>query len=221
MKLGVLGGIGPEATGLFYNKLITELQSRNLVKENKDFPQIFINSIPAPELINGTATDEELSYYINGLKELDSLNLDYIVMVCNTIHLYIDDLQKEIKTPIINLRDEMKNYLFENNISKVTVLGTHSTIKQGLYKFDELLHQDPSDNEIDSLKDNIFEFNLGNDKPEQIKSVESIAKKYLEKGSEFIILACTEFGVMLENSNIPKISSIDILVESVIKKLTK
>ena len=50
-KIGILGGIGPEATGEFYNKLIKRLQEKDLIKSNKDFPQIFINSIPAPELI--------------------------------------------------------------------------------------------------------------------------------------------------------------------------
>jgi hypothetical protein len=60
VRIGVLGGIGPEATGEFYNKLIAKFQERGLIKTNRDFPQIVINSIPAPELIYDTISDEDL-----------------------------------------------------------------------------------------------------------------------------------------------------------------
>ncbi len=88
----MLGGIGPEATGEFYSKLIRSLQEKKLIKNNKDFPHIIINSIPAHELISHKISDEELKPYIEGLKELDKFGVDFIVMVCNTIHLFYDEL---------------------------------------------------------------------------------------------------------------------------------
>ena len=94
-RIGVLGGVGPEATGEFYNKLIRRLQEKGSIKSNRDFPQIIINSIPAPELIYDKISDEELQPYIKGLKELDKFGVDFIIMICNTIHLYYDKLQKE------------------------------------------------------------------------------------------------------------------------------
>ena len=97
-----MGGIGPEATGEFYLKLIHKLQEKKLIKSNKDFPQIIINSIPAPELIQNKISNKDLKQYINGLKELDKLKPDFIVMICNTIHLFYNNLQKYIKTPIID-----------------------------------------------------------------------------------------------------------------------
>lgn len=72
-RIGVLGGIGPEATAEFYLKLIRTLQMQGVIKRNEDFPQILINSIPAPALIYDAISDEELRSYIDGLKELDCL----------------------------------------------------------------------------------------------------------------------------------------------------
>ena len=40
IKIGVLGGIGPEATGMFYLKLIKKMQADGLISCNGDFPQI-------------------------------------------------------------------------------------------------------------------------------------------------------------------------------------
>jgi len=211
-----LGGIGPEATGIFYNKLIKRLQEKRLIKNNRDYPQIFINSIPAPELIYDKISKKDLNIYIEGLKQLEENKVDFIVMVCNTIHLFYGKLQKEIKTPILDLRNELKKSLAENKIKTVTILGTPSTIKKGLYKFDGIKYINPSVKEMKQLTDSIFNFNKGNETNKQTEVVKKICQKYLEKGSEIVVLGCTELALMLSNKNLPTIDTIDVLVESTI-----
>ena len=215
-KIGVLGGIGPEATGEFYNKLIKRLQEKGLIKSNKDFPQIVINSIPAPELIYDNISDEKLIPYINGLKELDKFKVDFIVMVCNTIYLFYDKLQKEIETPILDLRKELKKLLFDRGIKSALIIGTPNTIKKGLYKFNDIKTYEPNEEEIKILTNAIFNFNNGVNKEKQ--KVRDICDKYINKGAETIILGCTEFGVMLCDEEIPMINTIDVLVNVAINK---
>ncbi|MFH1210125.1 MAG: amino acid racemase [archaeon] len=219
-KIGVLGGIGPEATGEFYNKLIRRLQEKGLIKENRDFPQIVINSIPAPELIYDKITNEELQPYIDGLKELDKFGVNFIVMICNTIYLYYDILQKEINTPIINLRNELKDLLKRKGIKSNLIIGTPNTIKQGLYKLKDVKSFELKDSEINQLSNSIFKFNKGIDKQKQIQKVIKICERYLNSGAETIILGCTEFAVMLGEENFPKINTIDVLVEATIRRLS-
>ncbi len=219
VRIGVLGGIGPEATAEFYSKLIKSLQENKLIKNNKDYPQIIINSIPAPELIYDKISDNDLEPYIKGLKELESFKVDFIVMVCNTIHLYYNRLQKEINTPILDLRKEVRELLKIKRMKSVLVIGTPHTIKQGLYRFKGIKTFEPSNKELRRLSKAIFNFNKGFNKEIQIKKVKKICKKYLNKGAEYVILGCTEFAVMLSKENIPKINTIDILAESVIKRI--
>ena len=219
-KIGVLGGIGPESTGEFYSKLISKLQKSGMIKNNTDFPQIIINSIPAPELIHDTITKEELRAYILGLKELDSFGVDFIVMVCNTIHLYYDFLQNEINTPIVDLRAEVKKYINEQKIKSAFILATPETIKNGLYRFDDINIIEPNQNEQNQLSNSIFLFNKGINKSEQIEKTRKIYEKYISDDVMYILLGCTEFAVMLENETIPKINTIDVLVNAVVKKLS-
>lgn len=218
-KIGVLGGIGPEATGEFYNRLIKRLQEKKLIKSNSDFPQIVINSIPAPELIYNKISNKELLPYLYGLKELDKLKVDFIVMVCNTIHLFYKELQKQVKTPILDLRKELKKLLIKKGIKSTLIIGTPKTIKHGLYEFDGISSFRPNEKEIKQLAKTIFKFNKGINKSKQIADVKKICNKYLKKGAETIILGCTEFAVMLNKENIPKIDTIDVLVEATINKL--
>lgn len=218
IRIGVLGGIGPEATGLFYNQLIGKMQDLNLIKSNSDFPQIIVNSIPAPELIYDNLNDADLDLYKKGIVELDSLKPDFIIMVCNTIHLFHQELQSLVETEIIDLRKIVHNYLLESGTSIVTVIGTPSTIKLGLYEYENVNYINPSKEEFRELTDAIFRFNKGENKKLQKARVQGIAKSCISKGSDLILLACTEFGVMLESSDMPRVNTMDILVDFVIAR---
>ena len=193
------------------------MQKKRLIKDNRDFPQIVINSIPAPELIYDKISDEELKPYIKGLKELDRFGVDFIVMVCNTIHLFYDRLQKEVKTPILDLRQELEKMLIKKRIKSALVIGTSNTIKQGLYRFENIKSFEPNEKEMKQLTGAIFNFNKGINKQAQAQIVKNICHGYLCKGAETVILGCTEFAVMLDKEQFPKINTIDALVEATIK----
>ncbi len=219
--IGILGGIGPEATGNFYLSLISTLQRKGLINSNTDFPQIIINSIPAPELIYEEISDKDLELYIKGLRELERFGADFIAMVCNTIHLFYEKLQSEIKTPIIDLRKELKDFLIKENVKSVTVLGTPMTIKQGLYKFGGFKYFDLNEKDIKFITEAIFNFNKGFEKDKQNQIIQNITKKYLNKGAETIVLGCTELSLMLENVDISKINTMEVLLEATIRRLNR
>jgi len=218
IKIGVLGGIGPEATSEFYHKLIFKLQDTGVIKSNLDFPQIIINSIPAPELVHETISEADLQPYIKGLKELDSMNVDFIVMVCNTIHLFYDRLQKEINTPIIDLRNELENTIKQRKIKSTLILGTPTIVKNGLYQFKGINSIEPDEMELKELTNAILNFNLGKNKQKQVQKVRMVCQKYVKKDSITIILGCTELALMLSNEGIQKINTLDVLVEATVKR---
>jgi aspartate racemase len=192
-----------------------------LIKSNRDFPQIVINSIPAPELIHDNISGEDLQSYIDGLRELDKFGVDFIVMVCNTIHLYYDKLQKEINTPILDLREELKELLKRKRIKSTLIIGTPNTIRQGLYRFKNIKSFEPNEKEMKVLASAIFNFNKGIEKQRQIQRARKVCERYLGKGAETVILGCTEFAVMLGEENLPKINTIDVLVEAAIRKIER
>ncbi|MCH8067260.1 MAG: amino acid racemase [Nanoarchaeota archaeon] len=215
LKVGVLGGIGPEATGVYYNKLIARLQQTGLIRDNSDYPNIIIRSIPAPELV-GAISDEQLLPYRVGLKQLDNDDVDAIVMVCNTLHLYLPELQESVTAPIMDLRQKVRERLVGDGVRKVTVLGTPSTIRQGLYEFDDFEYVRISNLEIDALSHSIVDYNNGTDKRGQEQLVEDTARKSLDSGSDVVVLGCTEFAVMLKDVDIPKVDTLDVLVDATI-----
>ncbi len=218
IKIGVLGGIGPEATGEFYNKLIIRLQEKGLIKRNKDFPQIVINSIPAPELIYEEIISKNIKPYLDGLKELDCFRVSFIVMVCNTIHLFRNALQKQIRANILDLKEELRKSLNKKKASQVLIFGTPITVKKGLFRFKNITSFEPTDEELKHIANAVFNYNKGENKQKQKEIVKRICQKYTKKGADAVILGCTELSLMLADEKINSINTIDVLVEATIKR---
>lgn len=217
-RIGILGGIGPEATGEYYNKLIKRFGERKLITKNADYPQIIINSIPAPELIFNKDHEADLDEYIQGLKELDQFGVDFILMVCNTAYVFYDKFQSSIRVPILDIREEVKKTILKSGVKSYLIIGTPNTIKTGLYKFSELKSYEPNEEELNQLTDCIFKFNQGVEQQEQTLKVRKIVDKYLKQGAETVVLGCTEFAVMLGNEKFQKINTIDVMVEATIDR---
>lgn len=213
-KIGLLGGIGPEATGVFYLKLISRLQESGRIRSNTDFPQILINSINAPELVHGNGLED----YVRGLKELDASGVGFIAMICNTVHSFYDSLQEEIDTPIIDLRKEVKNFLDAQNAKSVVLLATPVSLRSGLYMDCNVKYYRLDEEEAEAVGDAVLNFNLSKDRQGQKATLERIARKYTDMGAELVICGCTEVGLMLEGSGLKTLDTMDLLCEAVMRR---
>jgi len=217
VRIGVLGGIGPEATGTFYLKLMKRLQELGCVSRNGKYPQVIVNSVPArefPDRVDRRASIDEIDpLYARGLEELDAVGVDFISMVCNTVHIFHRELQARVKAPIINLREEVRRELVRRDIRRYVVLGTRWTVELGLYEFRDLqpLSMDPADAGI--IHRAIYEFNLGRNVADD---VEHVAGKYLGAGAQAVVLGCTEVALMLSGRGLPAVDTMDVLVDATV-----
>lgn len=213
--IGILGGIGPEATAELYRRIIEGVQKKGVIKSNTDYPHIIINSIPASEIF----LKEILEDYIDGLKDLEKLGVDFIAIACNTVHVYFSELQKHVKIPIINLRDEVEKELRKKNFESVVVLGTKETIRKGLYKFNGINYLEPNKSELEEMDKIIENYNAGKSKEDSSERLLKIAKKYSKKTK--IVAGCTEVSLMLKDRGISFIDTLDVLANATINNWIK
>lgn len=217
VRIGILGGIGPEATAEFYARLIKGVQESG-VSSNTEFPNIFVNSISAPELVHSRASDEELKPYIEGLKALDSMDPDFIVMACNTIHVFLPALQKEVRSPILDLRAVVAAELRRLGISSLLVFATPITTTSGLYEFRGIKCFVPNPEEMNLISESVIDFNVGRLSGGQCEGLRDACRKYLGMGAQTVLLGCTELALILSGESFPKISTLDVLARATVQK---
>jgi len=219
--IGVLGGIGPESTGEFYLRLIKQLQRRGLINSNCDYPHIIINSIPAPELIGENVKKSDLMPYLDGLKQLERSGADFIVVVCNTIHSFYDALQSAVSVPVFDLRQAVGNLLLSRGIKTLAFLGLPVAVHEQLYYFSNMRYINLSNSELASIGGAIFDFNRGAITNKQVAELKQIARRCIAEGADVLLLGCTEVALILKDIRLPKVDTIDVLVEGAIQYLTE
>ena len=133
--IGILGGMGPEATADLYLRIIKATPA----KRDQDHPRVIIYSnskVPdrtAAILGTGLSPMPEL---IRAGKRLEEAGVDFIIIPCNTAHYFVDQLQKELRVPIlhmIRLSAEAAHKAYPN-VKKAGLLATDGTVKSGLYR---------------------------------------------------------------------------------------
>lgn len=94
-KIGVLAGMGPRSTAPFINMLIDACQTGYGAKDDMDFPQMHIISLPTPfypgRKIN---VSEMVTRLQQGIGELVAAEVNLIVVPCNLAHSYYSAMQE-------------------------------------------------------------------------------------------------------------------------------
>lgn len=223
--IGILGGMGPEATlDLFYK--IIKLSS---AEKDQDHFRIIIDNNPKipdrTDAILGTGKDP-LPELIMTAQNLEKAGADFIIMPCNTAHYFISGIQQNVNIPILNMIKESANYVKNifPSFKKAGLFASKGTYKTKLYnsffnaKNIEILIPTPP--EQDKIMDLIYMVKSGILSEEMKSQIINISKEQIKKGAQVIIAGCTEIPLILKDKDI-KVSIIDptnILAKRAVKK---
>ncbi len=119
--IGILGGMGPQATVSLFQKIIDRKQA---LCDQEHIPLLIDNNTAIPD-----RTDYILGKGINPRPEiirsavrLENAGADLLIMPCNTAHVFYLDVVGKITTIMRALRNAMKKGLRESTVSFVVLL---------------------------------------------------------------------------------------------------
>ena len=100
--VGVLGGMGPEATLDFLAKVVALTPAQR----DQDHLRIIIDN--NPKIHDRTETNLSnvellLPVLVETARNLERAGVDFIVIPCNTVHYFYDSLVKEVSVPILHI----------------------------------------------------------------------------------------------------------------------
>lgn len=222
-KLGILGGMGPQATQYFFQKII---ENTDASRDQDHIDIVIINQASTPDrtaTILSKNDKEFLSSIENSLKLLEFCNVDNIAIPCNTSHYFFDKIQSKTKIPIINMVEETIKYIAKkDNIKKIGILATDGTILTKIYDRECKKHGMepviPSEKNQKKIMGIIYN-EIKNGKKGDYDKFMEVVSELNEKGCNFIILACTELSYLKASYNLPEycIDALEILVDRSIK----
>jgi len=219
-KIGILGGMGPEATAEFYFRLIRMFQKEFGAVYDDEFPEIIIYNLPLPDVVNEKDNDILVEKaLLAGITKLKASGVDFITIPCNTVNLFINNLRRKSEMKIISIVEETAKEVKALEITKVGLVGTTNTINRGLYdsKLQSIEIIKPNISQKKELKRMIINVLKGEKNMCDKKGLARIVYSLTKRGAEKVILGCTELPLICEDKSCV-IDTIDVLVRSTVKE---
>ena len=206
-KIGLIGGITPESTILYYqilNKLsanqLGKVHSAELIINSFDFGQI-------SQLVKQGKWDLLDKKMAETATNLENSGASCILICANTMHLCIDAVRKVVRIPVIHIADSTAKEIQKKGIQKVALLGTKYTMEKDFFR--DILNEHsietiiPDAEERDEIHRIIYdELAQGEFKKSSKESYLKIIDSLILNGAEGIILGCTEIPLLINQNDV-------------------
>ena len=206
--VGVIGGMGPEATVDLMKRVIKATPAR----DDTDHIRMVVDNNPKvpsriKALIEGTG-ESPAACMSDMARNLAALGVDFLAIPCNTAHFYYNEVCSAVSIPVLNMIDVTVETLFTENVDIQTVglLAADAVIQTGLYrkpleeKGVDLIY--PSPELQDRLMKSILRIKTGR-YGQGVKALRSAASELIQRNAEAVVVACTELSIISDTLDIP------------------
>ncbi|HWM27714.1 MAG TPA: amino acid racemase [Woeseiaceae bacterium] len=223
LTVGVLGGMGPDATIDFMSKVV----ALSSAKTDQDHIRMLVDHNPkvpnrqAAILEGGPDPGPELAAMA---RRLEQAGADFLVMACNSAHAFLEPVREAITIPFVSIIEESIGEIETHcpEAQKVGIMATDGMLATGIYQ-KQLSDTGraavvPREDELARLMALIRRVKAGDRSPGVADEMGTLAELLASAGAEAIIAACTEIPLVLDAARItvPVISSTDVLARRTI-----
>lgn len=222
--LGVIGGMGPLASQLFYRMII---ERTDAASDQEHVELILLNHTGMPDRTRSIQSGQTEEIY--QLLRLDALWLqenqaDALAIPCNTSHYFAERLQAELDIPLIHMINETARAVADQieSGSRVGILATEGTIGGELYQRAcqavGLTPVVPTEELQETLNYIIYD-KIKAGRPVALADFAPVEEELRVQDCAAAILGCTELSVIRECFDLPVyyIDAMEVLADRCIE----
>lgn len=226
--IGILGGMGPEATIDLFAKIVKGTK----VRKDQDHLRILIDNNPKipdrTRAIQGKGPSP-LGPMVRSAKLLEAAGADFILIPCVTAHHYYPSLQKRVHIPILHLVRETVSHIQRRmkRLQKIGLLATTGTLQAGL--FQEAFRDTGIELLLPTsgMQKKVMEAIYGRSGvkvfgPSEFSKrlILEVSKSLIRQGAQAMIAGCTEVPLVLKEGDlpVPVVDPISIFAQAAITK---
>lgn len=206
--IGLIGGTSWESTQDYYhiiNKEVSEklggLHSAKIILYSVDFEEVI-------KYENQGKWDKVAKIIIDAAKRVESAGADFILICTNTLHKLADDVKKNMRIPLIDIRDITADKVKSSGFKKVGLLGLKPTMEEDFYKgklskkhgIEVVIPNKEERQIVHSIILN--ELCLGKIKKSSKGQFKKIINNLINNGAEAVILGCTELSLLIQQKDV-------------------
>jgi aspartate racemase len=132
-KIGVVGGLGPEATIDYYKELINAFKNES---GDLNYPEIIIYSVNMSEflgLMKAKKYDQVTAYLLEKIESLKQGGAEFAALSANTPHLLFDWLKERSPIPLISIAEATCDECIKRGLKRTGLFGTGFTMDASFF----------------------------------------------------------------------------------------
>ena len=125
--IGIVGGIGPEATVDYYRMLLAALKQRGA-----DYDSVLINSIDLDKALKYLYGDDRaglVEFMIEPVESLARGGAAIALFAANTAHIVFDEIASRSPIPLVSIVEATCDVIAAEGFSRVGLMGTRFTMQ--------------------------------------------------------------------------------------------
>ncbi len=203
--LGIIGGLGPESTLDYYQRIIALYRGRVGDGHYPEFVVVNVDLRRGLDFMEANDLRRMADYLLDAITKLARAGAEFGIISANTPHIVFDDVARGSPLPLISIVDAARVVAKAQNLKRLALFGTRYTMQADLYpkvfsrEGIELFVPDAHDQ--DYLHDKYMnELVPGKFLPETRAGLLAIVDRMKEKsGIDGVILAGTELPLILRD----------------------
>ena len=222
-RVGILGGMGPEATVLLMARVVAMTDARD---DHDHVPLMVDNNTQVPSRIKAIlekSGEDPGPTLVNMAVRLAENNAEALAMPCNTAHHYAALIEDAVQIPFLNMVDLTVNRVVSMELTDRSVGLLASPAVQSTGIFDRALAKHrirtvyPADQ--GDMLSAIRAVKSDSEDHGARRTLKKAACELMDTGVDVLLVACSELSIIAEAipTTYPRFDTIDVLAEEIIK----
>ena len=226
--LGIIGGLGPESTLDYYQRIIALFRERTGNRHYPEFVVVNVDLTKGLDFMDANDLSGMANYLLEGVDKLARAGSDFGIISANTPHIVFDEVASQSPIPLISIVEATRAAAKARELKRLALFGTRYTMQASFYpkvfsrEGIELLVPEPNDQNW--IHDKYFsELVPGIFLPETRAGLIAIVDRIKAKSDiDGVILAGTELPLILcdpHHNGIPFLDTTKIHVEMAVDEM--
>jgi aspartate racemase len=212
--VGVLGGMGPDATVDFMARVIAATPA----EKEQDHVHMIVDQnpgVPSRQTAILAGGDDPGPAMAEMAVRLENAGADFLVIPCNTAYVFKDAVTRATRIPLLSIIDVTVAAC--RSFTRVGLLATQGCLVGKEYQqafsaagIDVVLQ---TKDDMAGLMRLIFQIKTGDKGDAVSDEMRELASALVERGAQAVVAACTEIPLVLNETalSVPLVSSTDVL----------
>jgi aspartate racemase len=132
-RLGIIGGLGPESTLDYYQRIIALYRERTGGGHYPEFVIVSVDLRKGLDFMEAGDLSGMAEYLLEGIDKLAQSGADFGIISANTPHIVFDKVAPKSPIPLISIVEATRAAAKAQNLKQLALFGTRYTMQANFY----------------------------------------------------------------------------------------